>query len=161
MLLWVETPRVFSHRWGWSAARRLSQYPASHGDCLRGKTPPLLTPVRCKNISSVCVFIFCSCCRQSSCVCWCRLTSFSEYPFQDEHSCGGKTQGFRDTVLDHQRKRGSIRGFWFQTGNNSKRKKRHRNSLFNTKSNTHGFRPKRLIYTTSIPVATIDKNESY
>lgn len=62
MLLWVETPRVFSHRRGWSAARRLSQYPASHGDCLRGKTPPLLTPVRCKNISSVCVSIFCSRC---------------------------------------------------------------------------------------------------
>lgn len=33
----LETQRVFPHCWGWSTARRFSQYLASHGNCLWGE----------------------------------------------------------------------------------------------------------------------------
>lgn len=41
-VLCAETQRVFSHCWGWCAARRLIQYPWSHGDCLYGNSLRLL-----------------------------------------------------------------------------------------------------------------------
>lgn len=46
----LETPKVFPHCWGWSAARGFSQYPASHGDCFQGKLLSHLNTVRWRTI---------------------------------------------------------------------------------------------------------------